>query len=95
MRKSEAPRDDWTNLFGSNSRCEILRLFFNHPGQIFYQREIMFEAGLRLQGAQRELANLTALKILERKESGNRVYYELNQESDLYSALQQIFSKRK
>lgn len=93
MGKSE-PKDDLVNLLGSSSRCDILRLFFSHPQQIFYQREIMFEAGLRLHGAQRELANLTALKILKRKESGHRIYYELNQEADLYKPLREIFAKK-
>jgi len=74
-------------LFRSVSRARILVLFFANVGQEFYQREIMYETGLSLRPVQRELANLVELGILRKRETPNRVYYEVNQESSLFKPL--------
>ncbi len=67
-----------TRLFGSESRARILELLLSNSGRTFYQREIMFETGLSLQPAQRELANLLDLGIIKKRETPDRVYYEIN-----------------
>ena len=77
-------------LFGSISRARILLLFFKNPQQSFYQREIMFETGLSLQAVQRELKNLRALGILEKRETAARVYYQICQTSYFFQPLRQI-----
>ena len=67
-----------TKLFGSVSRARILELLLPHSGRTFYQREIMFETALSLQPTQRELANLLDLGIVKKRETRDRVYYEIN-----------------
>ena len=82
--------DNLRKLFGSLSRARILVLLFAHLGRKFYQREIMYETGLALQPVQRELTNLVRLGILQKQETQNRVYYQINRESSLYKPLIEI-----
>jgi predicted transcriptional regulator len=82
--------EDLIKLFGSVSRARILVLLFAHIGREFYQREIMYETGHSLQAVQRELANLVELGILRKRETRNRVYYEINRESSLFKPLIEI-----
>ena len=84
-----------TKLFGSVSRARILELLLSNSGRTFYQREIMFEAGLSLQPAQRELANLVDLGIVKKKETRDRVYYEINALSPFFEPLCEICESAK
>ena len=77
-------------LFGSTSRPRILSLLLSHPQQTFYQREIMYETGLSLQTAQRELENLIRLEILIKRETKARVYYQVNSTSPWVRPLREI-----
>jgi len=56
------------------SRARILHFLLSHAGRTFYQREIMYETGLSLHPAQRELKNLYDLGIIKRRETLNKVY---------------------
>ena len=82
--------DNLRKLFGSLSRARILVLLFAHLGRKFYQREIMYETGLALQPVQRELTNLVGLGILQKQETQNRVYYQIDRESSLFKPLIEI-----
>jgi len=84
-------------LFGSISRARILELLLSNFGRTFYQREIMFETALSLQPTQRELANLLELGIVKKRETRDRVYYEINTLSPFFKPLCQIceFAKKK
>ena len=84
-------------LFGSVSRARILELLLSNSGRTFYQREIMFETGLSLQPTQRELANLLDLGIVKKRETRDRVYYEINTLSPFFKPLCEIcdFAKKK
>ena len=86
-----------TKLFGSVSRTRILELLLPNSGRTFYQREIMFETGLSLQPTQRELANLLDLGIVKKRETRDRVYYEINALSPFFKPLCEIceFTKKK
>ena len=86
-----------TKLFGSVSRARILELLLSNFGRTFYQREIMFETGLSLQPTQRELANLIDLGIVKKRETRDRVYYEINTLSPFFKPLCEIceFAKKK
>jgi hypothetical protein len=80
-----------TRLFGSISRARILGFLLSHTGNAFYQREIMFETGLTLQPTQRELSNLLDLGIIKRRESLDKVYYEIETLSHFFKPLSEIF----
>ena len=47
----------------------------------------MYETGLSLQTAQRELANLLCLGILKRRETKARTYYQIDMTSPWFIAL--------
>lgn len=79
-----------TKLFGSVSRARILELLLANSGRTFYQREIMYETGLSLQPTQRELANLLDLGIISKRETPDRVYYEINALSPFFEPLYKI-----
>jgi hypothetical protein len=53
----------------------------------------MFEAGLALQPAQRELNNLVELGIVNKEETNNRVYYQVNTDSPFCNPLKEILSR--
>ena len=79
-----------TRLFGSASRAGILQFLLTHTGKAFYQREIMYETGLTLQPTQRELKNLIDLGILKRRETADKVYYEVDTLSPLFKPLSEV-----
>ncbi len=84
------PEEILSRLFGSVSRARILQFLLSHAGRAFYQREIMFETGLTLHPAQRELQNLFDLGIITRRETHNKVYYEIDSNSPFFKPLCEI-----
>ena len=79
-----------SRLFGSVSRARILELLISQVGRAFYQREIMYETGLSLQPTQRELKNLFDLGIIKRRETADKVYYEIDTLSLFFKPLREI-----
>ena len=90
MRVTLDPDEILTRLFGSASRARILQFLLSHAGRAFYQREIMFETGLTLHPAQRELKNLYDLGIIKRRETLDKVYYEIDPLSPFFKPLREI-----
>jgi predicted transcriptional regulator len=90
MKNSDHTEEMLSKLFGSTSRPRILSFLLSHPQQTFYQREIMYETGLSLQAAQRELENLIRLGILIKRETKARVYYQVNPTSPWFRPLRDI-----
>jgi len=90
MKKKADPQESLVKLFGSVSRARILEFLYAFSGQSFYQREIVFETGLALRAAQRELDNLAALGIVKMERTRSRVYYEINRSSPLFKPLREI-----
>jgi hypothetical protein len=84
------PEEILTRLFGSVSRARILQFLLSHAGRAFYQREIMFETGLTLHPAQRELKNLYDLGIIKKRETAEKVYYEIDTRSPYFKPLCEI-----
>jgi len=97
MKSKTNPGKVLTKLFGSGARARILELLLSSSGRTFYQREIMLETGLSLQPAQRELKNLLDLGIVKKRETRDRVYYEINVLSPFFEPLCEIceFTKKK
>jgi predicted transcriptional regulator len=56
-----------------------------------HQREIMYETGLTLQPTQRELNNLLDLGIIKKRETAEKVYYEIDTLSPFFKPLREIF----
>ena len=80
-----------SRLFGSVSRARILGFLLSQSGKPSYQREIMYETGLSLQPTQRELKNLLDLGIIKKRETTEKVYYEIDTLSPFFNPLREIF----
>jgi predicted transcriptional regulator len=90
MKSTTHAEEALIKLFGSTSRARILVFLFSNPSHAFYQREIVFETGLSLQAAQRELGNLVELGIVKKNETNSRVYYQINSSSPFLKPLIEI-----
>jgi len=90
MKNRDHAEEMMVRLFGSTSRPRILSLLLNRPQQTFYQREIMYETGLSLQAVQRELENLIHLGILKKRETKEKVYYQIDMTSPWFGPLKEI-----
>jgi len=81
-----------TALFGV-TRQAVLGLFFDHPDQRFYQRQVVRALALGSGAVQRELARLVAGGILSRTVEGRQAYYQVNRRSAIYPELHGLVRK--
>lgn len=79
-------------LFGSKTRVKLLHLFMNHPGQSFYVREITRLIDEQINSVRRELANMLEVGVITSDNADNKLYYQVNQRYDFYTALRAIFA---
>lgn len=79
-------------LFGSKTRVKLLHLFLNHPGQSFYVREITRLIDEQINSVRRELSNMLEVGVITSDSSDNKLYYQVNQRYEFYSALRAIFA---
>lgn len=79
-------------LFGSKTRVKLLHLFLNHPGQSFYVREITRLIDEQINSVRRELSNMLEVGVITSTTSDNKLYYEVNQRYEFYTALRAIFA---
>lgn len=78
-------------LFGSKTRVKLLQLFYGNPNRSFYVREITRRIDEQINSVRRELANLLSIGIISSETNNNKLYYEVNQKYEFYSALSEIF----
>lgn len=79
-------------LFGSKTRVKLLHLFMNHPGQSFYVREITRVIEEQINSVRRELSNMLEVGIITSDTADNKLYYQVNQRYEFYTALRAIFA---
>lgn len=79
-------------LFGSKTRVKLLHLFMNHPGQSFYVREITRLIEEQINSVRRELSNMLEVGVITSDTSDNKLYYQVNQRYEFYTALRAIFA---
>lgn len=79
-------------LFGSKTRVKLLHLFMNHPGQSFYVREITRLIDEQINSVRRELSNMLEVGVITSDTSDNKLYYEVNQRYEFYTALRAMFA---
>lgn len=95
-------------IFGSKTRHKLLRLFFKHPDQNFFVRELARRIDGQINAIRREIDNLLKMQIIAAVENKNvpaetggkknlaeakRKYYRLNKQGQLYSELQALLTK--
>lgn len=79
-------------LFGSKTRVKLLHLFLNHPGQSFYVREITRLIDEQINSVRRELSNMLEVGVITSDSADNKLYYQVNQRYEFYTALRGIFA---
>ena len=79
-------------LFGKTRRA-VLALFFSHPDESFYLREIERVTGTAHGAVQRELKRLSDAGIITRSARGRIVYYRANRQSALFDELHGLVLK--
>jgi hypothetical protein len=79
-------------LFGSKTRVKLLHLFLNHPGQSFYVREITRVIDEQINSVRRELSNMLEVGVITSDTADNKLYYQVNQRYEYYTALRAIFA---
>lgn len=79
-------------LFGSKTRVKLLHLFMSHPGQSFYVREITRLIDEQINSVRRELSNMLEVGVITSDTSDNKLYYQVNQRYEFYTALRAIFA---
>lgn len=79
-------------LFGSKTRVKLLHLFLNHPGQSFYVREMTRLIDEQINSVRRELANMLAVGVITSDSADNKLYYQVNQRYEFFTALRAIFA---
>ncbi len=80
-------------LFAGRAIVALLRLFFLHPKQTFYQRELSDLIGERLFLTQGALGRLVRAGVVDRSRRGNRIYYQANQSHPAFQELKTVILK--
>ena len=84
-----------SDFITSRVRVKILDLFFAHPEDMYYIREVTREIGEEINAVRRELNQLVDKGMLKTEDRANRSYYFLNRAYPFYSELQQIVMKER
>jgi predicted transcriptional regulator len=82
-----------TRLFSSQTRVDLLRLFFTHPENRYYVRQIARELHRDISGIKRELDNLEKAGLLLSDKVGNLRYYWVNKTAAIYSEVKSMVAK--
>ncbi len=82
-----------SNLFSSKTRAGLLDLFYNHPEDRFYMREIARRLRRDVSGIKRELSNLEHIGLLTSEKKGNLKYFYANRNSPIYNEMKGIILK--
>lgn len=83
MRSSKSPSSlggALKQLFVSQVRVDILKLFLLRPAISYHVREITRRVGTEINAVRRELANLSSLGMLQSSPQKNRIYYQLRRD---------------
>mgnify|MGYP000044181509 CR=1 FL=1 len=90
-RLSKTPVHPAAALFSSSTMVALLELFFLHPEQEFYQRQIESLTGKPLLSVQRELERLESAGLVESERRGNHRYYRARRKDPAFKDLRAFF----
>lgn len=77
----------------SKVRVKMMQLFFTHPEDMYYVREITREIKEEINAVRRELDRMLGAGLLKSEQRGNRLYYFLNKRYPYYQELEQMIVK--
>ena len=87
------PSEALSALFSSAARVALLKVFLLDPLRAYYQRQLEAATGLAIRAVQREVARLSEIGLLFRREEGNRTYYQVDMHFPLYPELRGMILK--
>lgn len=73
----------------------MLHLFLNNPGKSFYVREITRLIDEQINSVRRELSNMLEVGIITSTSADNKLYYEVNQQYEHFTAFRSIFGDQR
>jgi len=79
-------------LFGK-TRQAVLALFYGHPDESFYLRQVVRAIGMGPGSVQRELKQLTDAGVIEKSKLGRQVYYRVNTKCPIFPELRGLIIK--
>ena len=81
------------HIIPSKARRKIMQLFFQHPQDSYYLRDIVRRVKEEVNAVKRELDILTEGKVLLREKRLNKVFYSLSKNYIFYDEFLRIFTK--
>jgi len=82
-----------SDIITSKVRIKILELFFMDPNEMYHVRGIVRAIKEEINAVRRELSKMEASGIIKKEKRGNRIYYWLRTDYDLFGDLVSIISK--
>jgi predicted nucleotidyltransferase len=79
-------------LFGQ-TRGAVLALLYGHADQSFYTRQIAREVDASVGAVQRELENLSKVRLIVRTSVGSQVFYQANRDASIFPEMQGLVKK--
>lgn len=80
-------------LFSSKTRINILNLFFQHPEEEIFVREITRQTGEQINSVRRELEHLEQIGMFTFRTRAGKKYFKLNSDFFFFDELASIFQK--
>jgi len=81
------------DIIVSKVRVKILHIFFSNPAELYHVRDLVRRAEEEINAVRRELLHLETAGLLKKEARGNRLYYWLNPNYQIYRELLEIVSK--
>ena len=81
------------NLFISEVRVNILKLLLLNPKRGFHIRAIVRQVGSEINAVRRELDNLFEINLVTRRQSSNKIFYQIETSHPFYSDLLSLIAK--
>lgn len=77
----------------SEVRVNILKLLLLNPKKSFHVRAIVRNVNAEINAVRRELENLFEINLVTRRQSSNKIFYQINTEHPLYTELLSLVAK--
>jgi len=81
------------NIFTSNVRIELIRIFIENPNQEFYIRELTRLLDVQINAIRREFDNLKEIGLFSSFVKNRKKYFKINQTHILYDEIKRIIFK--
>jgi predicted nucleotidyltransferase len=85
--------DSLSNVLFGQIRGGVLALLYGRADESFYVRQIARHLEASVGAVQRELEKLAQIRLITRRSSGNQVFYQVNEQSPVFSDMRSLVNK--